>query len=91
MLKKSPILLRVQPNAVGADFIDGDHGADERPMLLVHGMGAYTKSGVIGRPSAGTADKGQALLASLAEPFGEHLAILLNERSPTGSTWSPWC
>lgn len=74
------ILLHVHPSAVGADFVDGDHAADERPMLLVHGMRAYTETGVIGRPSAGTGAKGQALLASLAESFGEHLAILLNER-----------
>jgi creatinine amidohydrolase len=74
------ILLHVQPTAVGMDFVDGDHTADERPMLLVHGIGAYTKSGVIGRPSAGTADKGRTLLASLADSFGEHLATLLNER-----------
>ncbi|MGI5213390.1 creatininase family protein [Plantactinospora sp. CA-290183] len=74
------ILLHVQPDAVGPGYVNGDHAADERPMLLVHGMGAYTKTGVIGRPSAGTADKGRALLASLAESFGDHLATLLNEQ-----------
>jgi creatinine amidohydrolase len=71
------ILLHVQPHAVGNDFTDGDHTADDRSMLLVHGMSAYTKTGVIGQPSAGTATKGQALLASLAQSFDNHLASLL--------------
>ncbi|MFG1888133.1 creatininase family protein [Micromonospora sp. NPDC049051] len=70
------ILLHVQPHVVGGHFVDEDHVADERPMLLVHGMGAYTKTGVIGRPSAGTAAKGRALLASLAKSFDDHLTIL---------------
>ncbi|MDG4784980.1 creatininase family protein [Micromonospora sp. WMMD1102] len=74
------ILLHVCPQAVGADFVDGDHIADERPMLLVHGMAGYTKTGIIGRPSAGTADKGRALLASLAESFDDHLSSLLDEQ-----------
>ncbi|WP_173042229.1 creatininase family protein [Phytohabitans flavus] len=73
------ILLHVQPDAVGADFVDADHAADERPMLLVHGMRSYTHSGVIGRPSAGTAEKGRAVLASLADAFDEHLAVLLQQ------------
>ncbi|TDB81050.1 creatininase family protein [Micromonospora sp. KC721] len=73
------ILLHVHPHAVGEDFTTGDHTADDRPMLLLHGMSAYTKTGVIGRPSAGTAAKGQALLASLAQSFDDHLAALLSQ------------
>ncbi|WP_341716551.1 creatininase family protein [Micromonospora sp. FIMYZ51] len=73
------ILLHVQPHAVSDDFTDGDHAADNRPMLLVHGMSAYTKTGVIGRPSAGTATKGHDLLMSLAQSFDDHLAILLRK------------
>jgi creatinine amidohydrolase len=45
-------------------------------MLLVHGMEAYTVSGVIGQPSAATAAKGHMLLASLAESFAHHLAAI---------------
>ncbi|MER7421112.1 creatininase family protein [Micromonospora peucetia] len=78
------ILLHVQPHAVGENFVDEDHAADERPMLLVNGMSAYTKTGVIGRPSAGTAAKGQALLASLAKSFDDHLTILLVRQPPFG-------
>ncbi|WP_157743049.1 hypothetical protein [Micromonospora coriariae] len=81
------ILLHVCPQAVGADFVNGNHIADERPMLLVHGMAGYTKTGIIGRPSAGTADKGRALLASLAESFDDHLSSLLDERQPPRSQW----
>ncbi|MDG4795168.1 creatininase family protein [Micromonospora sp. WMMD1082] len=74
------ILLHVCPHAVGADFVDADHLANDRPMLLVHGLAPYTKTGIIGRPSAGTADKGQALLESLARSFDDHLAIFLHAR-----------
>ncbi|GAB2441853.1 creatininase family protein [Micromonospora schwarzwaldensis] len=73
------ILLHVQPHAVGEDFTAGDHYADDRPMLLLRGMSAYTETGVIGRPSAGTAAKGQALLLSLAQSFDDHLAALLSQ------------
>ncbi|GIJ13280.1 creatininase family protein [Micromonospora andamanensis] len=72
------ILLYAQPRAVGEESDAGDHAADDRPMLLVHGMSAYTKTGVIGRPSAGTAAKGEALLASLAQSFDDHLAALVS-------------
>ncbi|MGW0507073.1 creatininase family protein [Micromonospora sp. NPDC003241] len=74
------ILLHVQPDVVGEDFVDGDHAADDRSMLLVNGMAAYTKTGVIGRPPAGTAVKGQALLESLAKSFGNPLAVLLAQQ-----------
>jgi len=45
-------------------------------MLLVHGMRAYTETGVIGKPSAGTPEKGQLLLASIVASFGQHLDLL---------------
>ncbi|WP_426504325.1 creatininase family protein [Dactylosporangium sp. McL0621] len=70
------ILLHVQPHLVRPGYHDTDHVADERPMLLVGGMRTYTESGVIGKPSAGTAEKGQQLLASLAQSFQQHLAVL---------------
>jgi creatinine amidohydrolase len=70
------ILLHVQPDAVGPGYLDGDHAVDERSMLLVHGMRGYTESGVIGKPSAGTADKGRLVLANLTEAFEQHLTVL---------------
>jgi creatinine amidohydrolase len=70
------ILLHVQPHLVRPGYHDTDHVADERPMLLVDGMRAYVETGVIGRPSAGTVEKGKQLLANLARSFEEHFAAL---------------
>lgn len=74
------ILLHVHPQSVGTGFTEGDYAAGDRRMLLVQGMSAYTTTGVVGRPSAGSAAKGEALLASLAESFNDHLAALLGQR-----------
>jgi creatinine amidohydrolase len=70
------IVLHVQPQLVGSGYRDGDHAADDRSMLLVDGMRAYTETGVIGKPSAGTPEKGKLLLASLVESFAGHLELL---------------
>jgi creatinine amidohydrolase len=71
------LLLHAYPELVGDDFRHGDWQADERPHLLVTGMRGYTESGVIGRPSLATAEKGRTLLDSLARSFKDHLALLL--------------
>jgi creatinine amidohydrolase len=39
-------------------------------------MGEYTRSGVIGRPSLATAEKGKAVLASLVDSFAAVLEVL---------------
>jgi creatinine amidohydrolase len=70
------ILLAVAPEMVGEEYRDGDHDAADRPHLLLLGLEGYTKSGIIGRPSLGTEDKGRALLAILAEAFAENLRLL---------------
>ncbi|WP_433221468.1 creatininase family protein [Dactylosporangium sp. CS-047395] len=70
------ILLHVQPELVGSAYRDGDHAADDRSMLLVEGMRAYTTTGIIGKPSAGTAEKGILLLASLVASFQQHFNLL---------------
>jgi creatinine amidohydrolase len=51
--------------------------ADDRRNLLVTGMGEYTTSGVIGRPSLAAAEKGKAVLASLTAGFAPVLDVLL--------------
>jgi creatinine amidohydrolase len=61
----------VRPGQELADCI-----ADERPHLLVSGMAAYTRTGVIRRPSLATAGKGRALLESLVKSFSAHLTAL---------------
>jgi creatinine amidohydrolase len=71
------LLLHAYPELVSDDFRHGDWQADERPHLLVTGMRGYTESGVIGRPSLATAEKGRTLLDSLARSFKDHLALLL--------------
>jgi creatinine amidohydrolase/Fe(II)-dependent formamide hydrolase-like protein len=50
-----------------ARYESADHEAASRRHLLTLGMAAYTTSGVIGRPSLGTAEKGKALLDSLTQ------------------------
>ncbi|WP_430789162.1 creatininase family protein [Actinoplanes sp. G11-F43] len=67
------ILQAVTPDALRDGFESADHRSNARPHLLIEGMAAYTSSGVIGLPSAGTAAKGKAILTSLVASFGEHL------------------
>ena len=62
---ETSILLHYQPDYVGPDWEAADHQADDRPDLLLLGMAGYTKSGIIGRPSLATADKGEALVQAL--------------------------
>ena len=69
------LLLHTHPELVRDSYRDGDWAA-ERPHLLVSGMRGYTDSGVIGRPSLATAEKGRAILDSLAKSAEEHLALL---------------
>lgn len=73
---ETSILLHTSPELVRPGHESADHVADDRRHLLTVGMSAYTDSGVIGRPSLGSADKGKALLASLAESFAPYFALL---------------
>ncbi|WP_028921326.1 creatininase family protein [Pseudonocardia acaciae] len=73
---ETSILLHAHPELVRPGYRSGDRIADDRRHLLTLGLGAYTDSGVVGRPSLASAGKGGALLASLVESFGTHLEIL---------------
>lgn len=73
---ETSILLDVWPELIRPGNETADHVADDRGHLLVLGMQAYTKSGIIGRPSLGTAEKGRAVLASLASSFPGHVSAL---------------
>ncbi|WP_030726345.1 creatininase family protein [Streptomyces sp. NRRL S-237] len=75
---ETSILLHAAPELVGDGFADADHDGGPRPFLLVHGMSAYTDSGVIGYPSLATAEKGKGVLDSLSRDFSAHLDVLLN-------------
>jgi creatinine amidohydrolase len=68
--------LHGHPELVGDGYRAADWQADPRPHLMVTGMRGYTDTGVIGRPSLASADKGRAILESLARSFKDHLALL---------------
>ncbi len=73
---ETSILLHANPELVRDGYHTADWAADDRRHLLTTGMGEYTRSGVIGRPSLASADKGKVLLASLAGNFASVLEIL---------------
>lgn len=68
---ETSVLLHTHPHLVRPPR--PDHVADERPHLLSRGMAAYTESGVIGRPSLASAEKGRAVLESLVRSFAAYL------------------
>ncbi|WBC05327.1 creatininase family protein [Micromonospora sp. WMMA1976] len=72
---ETSVLLEVAPESVREGYDREDHVA-EHPHLLTLGMRAYTESGVIGRPSLASSDKGRLLLASLTASFRETLEFL---------------
>ncbi|MEU1007691.1 creatininase family protein [Streptomyces sp. NPDC005890] len=80
---ETSILLHAHPEFVRPGHESADFTADDRRHLLTLGMSAYTESGVIGRPSLGSAEKGKELLASLTESFEPYLVLLT---SPTART-----
>lgn len=73
---ETSLLLHAHPQAVRAGIDAADHTADHRPHLLALGVRGYTDTGVIGRPSLATADKGKLLLDSLTQSFAAHLRLL---------------
>lgn len=74
------ILLAAFPDAVRDGWDQDDHAADDRRHLGVLGMSAYTKSGVIGRPSLATPEKGRAALDHLVSA-AQHILRILDETS----------
>ncbi|MEU0966427.1 creatininase family protein [Streptomyces sp. NPDC005917] len=77
---ETSILLHAHPELVRPGHESADFTADDRRHLLTLGMSAYTESGVIGRPSLGSAEKGKELLASLADSFGAVFELLTSGR-----------
>jgi creatinine amidohydrolase len=73
---ETSILLHAHPELVRAGYEMADWTANERRDLLTKGVEAYTTSGVIGRPSLGSAAKGEAVLESLTNSFGDLLKEL---------------
>ena len=73
---ETSILLAECPEVVRKDYLHADHLASERRHLLTVGMRDYTESGIIGRPSLATAEKGRLLLESFSEQFKHYLGQL---------------
>jgi creatinine amidohydrolase len=82
---ETSILLHSNPELVAAGYESADWTANDRRYLLTAGMKKYTQSGVIGRPSLASAEKGKAILSSLTENFAGVLEVLtslqVNDRS----------
>jgi creatinine amidohydrolase len=79
---ETSILLHARPELVRSGYETSDFLADDRKHLLTLGMRAYTGSGVVGRPSLASAEKGKELLAGLVDSFAEYLSLLTSERFP---------
>lgn len=74
---ETSILLQAAPDVVRPGFEAADSPIDARPNhLLSLGLGEYTKTGVIGRSSLGTAEKGAALMQALVDLAGAHLRAI---------------
>jgi creatinine amidohydrolase len=73
---ETSILLHALPQTVRPEFSAADFDASERPHLLTLGLRAYTGSGVIGRPSLATADKGKLVLEHLVTAAADYIAQL---------------
>ncbi|QQQ77452.1 creatininase family protein [Saccharothrix sp. 6-C] len=72
---ETSILLHAHPELVRPGYETSDHLADDRPHMLTRGLAPYTSSGVVGRPSLASADKGRDVLAGLVEAFGPYLEL----------------
>jgi len=70
------ILLHAYPELVREGIEDSDHDAEDRRYMAVLGLRGYTTTGIIGRPSLATAEKGKAALKSLTLSFAGHLKAL---------------
>ena len=84
---ETSLLLHLYPEQVRESYQYADHLAD-RPHMLVHGVRPYTTTGVIGQPSSATAEKGEAILASLTRTFTGTLCALQGKIAPAGKPHS---
>lgn len=73
---ETSILLHTRPEAVREGYESADWLHDDRRHLHTLGLGPYTDSGVVGRPSLASARKGEDVLDALAGSFEGHLSAL---------------
>ncbi|MFJ3982137.1 creatininase family protein [Streptomyces fungicidicus] len=81
---ETSILLHTHPELLRPGYETSDHIADDRRHLLTSGMSAYTDSGVIGRPSLASAEKGKKLLESLTDSFAPYFSLLTGAPADSG-------
>jgi creatinine amidohydrolase len=74
---ETSILLAIAPELVRPGWEKADHEVDDRSLLTLMGIDGYTATGVIGRPSLASAQKGVALLEALVAGLNEPLKQLL--------------
>ena len=72
---ETSIVLYACPELVRDGWQHADWTADDRRDLLTKGMHAYTPSGVIGKPSEASAEKGKAVLDSLTGSFARLVTL----------------
>lgn len=73
---ETSILLHTRPDCVREGYESADLISDDRRYLHTLGLGPYTESGVVGRPSLATARKGDEVLTALTGAFAGHLHVL---------------
>jgi creatinine amidohydrolase len=73
---ETSILLHAHPHLVRPTYSQNDHDVPQRPHLLITGLRAYAAKGIVGRPSAASAAKGQTALDSLTDSFSDVLKVL---------------
>ena len=72
---ETSVVLYACPELVRDGWQEADCTIDDRRDLLTTGMRAYTPSGVIGKPSEATAEKGKAVLDSLTGSFARLITL----------------
>lgn len=72
---ETSILLAESPDVVRPSYRNADSVADDRRFMLTIGMAGYTESGIIGRPSLATSEKGRMLLDAFSAIFKDHLEL----------------
>lgn len=73
---ETSILLHSCPGVIRPGNESADHVIDDRKHMLSLGLAEYTATGVVGRPSLGTAQKGGEILVSLVSSFADYYRVL---------------
>ncbi len=66
---ETSILLHALPHVVSDNYAEADYEQPDLRGLLTDGMAALTPTGVIGRPSLATAEKGEAVVQAVVGLF----------------------